>query len=160
MSPPRAFAAPRSRPRAARADGGTGRDPRPRLRGAGSLPPTAAAQRRQSSACRPFLPRRLECAAAFRPQRVDLGHDPLAELVAGSSKGERRMRMQALELLGARRAADPEVERRSALAPDSSLCQAVTNGALVAGRCVKARGEVGIALDLAAPSLDASRSLE
>jgi hypothetical protein len=44
----------------------------------------------------------LERAAAVRPEGVDFGNDAIAQLVAGPGEREGDMRMQALELLGAR----------------------------------------------------------
>jgi hypothetical protein len=47
------------------------------------------------------------CAAlSLRPERLDLGEDPLAERVAGAGERERSMRVQALETAGARLAPD------------------------------------------------------
>jgi hypothetical protein len=46
-------------------------------------------------------------AAAVGPERLDLGHDPLAELVPGPRERERRVGVQALQPAGARLAADP-----------------------------------------------------
>ena len=46
-------------------------------------------------------------AGLGRPERLDLGEDPLAELVARPGERERRVGVQALEPAGARLAADP-----------------------------------------------------
>ena len=55
-------------------------------------------------------------AAAVGPERVELGDDPLAELVARARERERRVRVQALERARAAGAADAELERRAAVA--------------------------------------------
>src|SRR5712691_4930779 len=52
-------------------------------------------------------------AANRGPSWLELGKDPLAELVAGSREGERDVCMQAFETLGTRpRTADAEVQLR------------------------------------------------
>src|SRR5919201_2810338 len=91
---------------------------------------------------------RPRAASVRRPQRLDLGEDPLAELVAWPSERERRVGVQALQPLRARsRAADPEVE----LGP---------NTALLLMRAAQALGELGILRHGARPALDAARRLD
>src|SRR5437870_4879505 len=48
-------------------------------------------------------------ATPLRPERVQLGEDPLAEDVPGLRECEGDVRVEALEPLGPGRAADPEV---------------------------------------------------
>ena len=80
--------------------------------GGGSRPPTPGGRsrrRRCSSGSIIGSP----CDAAFLgPERLDLGEDPLAELVARPGERERDVRVQALELPRVRRAADPERRAR------------------------------------------------
>jgi hypothetical protein len=53
------------------------------------------------------------CAAlSLRPERLDLGEDPLAKGVAGARERERSVRVEALEAAGARLAADPTRQLR------------------------------------------------
>ncbi len=63
------------------------------------------------------LPTPLEGATSLRPERLKLGQDPLAELVAGLGESKRRVCVQTLELWGIARAAYPELERRAAVSP-------------------------------------------
>ena len=86
-------------------------------------------------------------AAPRRPERLDLGEDPLAELVARPGERERRVRVEALETAGARLAADPAGQLR-AEAPLLLVC------------LLDARAELGILPRQPAPALDSARGLE
>src|SRR4051794_15950341 len=50
----------------------------------------------------------LAAATGRRPERGELGQDPVAELVTGTRKREGGVRVQALQTAATRRAADPD----------------------------------------------------
>ena len=80
-------------------------------------------------------------AAARGPEGLDLGQDPLPELVARTRKGESCVRVQALEPAGARLAADPARQ----LGPQAALLLVPALGAFPQLRVLA--GETAPALD-------------
>ena len=75
------------------------------------------------------------------PERLDLGEDPFAELVAGTREGEGRVGVQALQPAGPGLPADPARELRA----EAAL--------LLVGR-LDARAQLGILPREPAPTLD------
>ena len=73
----------------------------------------------------------LERATALGPERLQLGQDPLAELVAGVREREGCVRVQALEAAGPARAADAKVERRTLVAARAPRGQAAPDRTLL-----------------------------
>src|SRR4051794_13494823 len=81
------------------------------------------------------------------PERLDLGQDALAELVAGPGERERCVRVQALEPPGPRLAPDPAGK----LGPEAPLLFV---------RGLQARAQLGVFLGEPAPALDAAGRLD
>ena len=100
-------------------------------------------------------------AAPGRPADVvHFGEDPLGQLVTGPREPERDVRVQALELGGVGRAADPEVERCAAVATRRPARKISPHAPLLL-RCGRESGrERRIGCDGLAPALDRPRGLE
>lgn len=83
-----------------------------------------------------------------RPQRLDLGQDPPAELVSGPGERERRVRMQALQ-----------APRAGARAGDSAG-ELRAQPLLLLVRTLETRTQLLVFRRRAAPALDSTRRLE
>src|SRR5437764_1209702 len=95
-------------------------------------------------------------AASGRPERVELGHDSLAELVARTGEREGGVGVEALQRARPRSAADAEIERRAAVAAVRARGQRAANHSLlVVGPCATCC-EVRVLLRLARPPLHSS----
>jgi hypothetical protein len=88
----------------------------------------------------------LRTATGRRPERGELGEDPVAELVAGTRKRERCVRVQAFEAAAARRAADSDRK----LGPQTPLLSV---------RVAQAGLQIRFTPRALAPPLDAARGL-
>src|SRR5262249_1818258 len=132
-----------------RAAGSAGRPRRGRATNPGSgdnrLPTHCERHRVQLPSARQYPSRR---ATNLRPEWVELGDNPVAEVVARAREREGDVGMQALEAACAgARAADPKVELR----PDATLFVV---------RTFEARMEFGILRSRMRPAFDAARGLE
>ena len=99
-------------------------------------------------------------AAAVRPQRVELGDDALAELVAGAREREAGVGVQALERAAAAGAADAEVERGAAVTAGLAGRELAADDARLLVGGGEARRELGVVVRGRRPALDAARRLE
>jgi len=99
-------------------------------------------------------------AAAVRPQRRDLGDDPLPELVARARERERRVRVQALERTGASGAADAELEGRTAVPAGLPCGEPGADAALLLVPRGAARCELVVGRDRPRPAVDAAGRLD
>src|SRR5207244_11565192 len=99
-------------------------------------------------------------ADGLGPERLGLGQDLVPEAIAGPRERERGMRVQALELLGARGARDAEPERVAAVRPGQARREPDSERALFLGRLPETLGQLRIGAGPGAETLDASGSLE
>src|SRR6266545_4413159 len=89
----------------------------------------------------------LTAAGVARPESGDLGEDPVSELIAGTCKGESRVRVEALEAAAPRGAADPDRQ----LGPQPPLLGA---------RRLQAQLQITIVLGALGPALDPAGRLQ
>src|SRR5205814_9140625 len=99
-------------------------------------------------------------AATVRPERIELGDDALAELIARACERKGGMRVQALERAAAAGAADAELERRAAVAAGLTRGELAAERALVGVGLGAARRERRVLLRGCSPALDAAGCLE
>jgi len=99
--------------------------------------------------------------AAGRPGTLaELGEDTVSEHISRPRKSKRDVCMEALELRGAARAADPELERRTAVLAATTVRKLAPHSPLILGSGSETGCELRITRRFRAPALDAARGLE
>lgn len=95
-----------------------------------------------------------------RPPFRNLGQNRLSDLVAGLGEGKGDVRVEALQLRGVPRAADPCLERGAAVRTRSAIGERATDPSLSVRRSREICGEIRARSNDVAPALNATGGFE